>query len=197
MKPLLILLTLLCLTGPADYFISVAHLVGEEGHCTATSVMPGRWLTAGHCQLDHFADGNEALEVKQDLKADLRLVTGPIAPPFKVAKSEPEIGEEVVLIGWTDIYFELLAYEAPKPIVFFGHVQVIDAHLDYKDESGDNAVEGQRNFFGAGGGPGMSGGPILNRKGELVGMSDAFVRAPGFSMVSPTVKSIRKFLGLH
>jgi S1-C subfamily serine protease len=60
----------------------------------------------------------------------------------------------------------------------------------------DDSTPKIRNLFDAGAGPGMSGGPIVNARGEIVGVVEAILINPSIVVVSPTVQQIRQFLGL-
>lgn len=177
---------------PADALPSVGHLIQQGHHCTSVSVAVNRWLSVAHCQdIKAFGDGTAVEDVKIDAVKDLRLTTGPVAEPIPMAHDEPQLGETVWLFGWTDVYGALLNWVAPKPIMFTGHIAVLDVNVNFADVKIEHA-----NLILDGGGPGMSGGPVLNARGELVGIVQALSEHPSIVMMSPTVKTIRQFLGL-
>lgn len=164
---------------------SVAYVDGSTGHCTAWSVRISQWMTANHCVKynDLTINGVEVLIVKQDEKADLALLQGPKVTPLELAKQAPELGDDVYSFGWPG------EYPSMKPIFFHG-VFNVDPENDATLKHDMVGIDSQNGF-------GMSGGPIVNRDGKVVGMTEAIVRDPDSFMVeaySQTLKDIKKFL---
>lgn len=191
----LVLLGVPMTAGPnlGDLRSSVRMVSSEDGswHCTATAVRVKQWVTMAHCLPEMkpapwFAD-EQARVIKVDEKADLLLLDGgPVVLPIPVAKDEPELGEVVNLLGFPGLWQEPL-----PPLIFWGHVQVLDVPI-----KGDGLGDHSGNRFHEGGGAGMSGGAIVNAKGELVGLMEGGTEFPSVSVASPRVKDIRKFLGM-
>lgn len=161
---------------------------GPEGHCSGIRTAIKQVLTAAHC--DKFTSGQPSVGgsparlVKQDDKLDLMLLeTDQIGPAVEIAKAEPAIGTETVAIGWP------AGWDLPKPLPFFGHVQAVNVKV------ADGVPE--KNLFHEGGGPGMSGGPFVDKAGVVVGMVELEQEFPSISIASPTVKQMRSFLGLR
>jgi hypothetical protein len=126
---------------------------GTEGQCSAFSIAPGKWVTASHClnggpyTLDrtHSASVTEA----QDGGYGLAVLTSDLKRPGLKLGDKPKRGEDVLQTG----------YGAGGPLLFFEGVVVIPA-ITF-----DGAP---LQFTSALGMPGMSGGPIVNRKGRIV-----------------------------
>lgn len=178
--------------GPAKLdklYDSVAALIGEGAHCTAVSVRVGQWLTAEHCikrmPTGMVLNGEVVTVIAQDEKVDLALVKGPVASILPVAEREPELGEPVVILGWPN------GWTQRKPLMFFGRVQAVGF-----EASIENGPKQRYNAFHEGGGSGVSGGPVVNGEGKLVGLANAIAAYPSISLVGQSVKTIRKFLGM-
>jgi hypothetical protein len=128
---------------------------GNSGSCTAWAVKPFQWITAKHCKEPVMTIDNQLVEVIKETD-DLLLVSGPNVPPLLLAVKDPQIGDEVFLFGYPP------GYDWEKPIFFHGMVNT-DEHID---------GEIHHNLYGidSTGGPGMSGGPIINYDGRVVGV---------------------------
>jgi hypothetical protein len=126
---------------------------GTEGQCSAFSIAPGKWVTASHClnggpyTLDkvHTATVTEA----QEGGYGLAVLTSDLKRPALKIGDKPKRGEDVLQTG----------YGAGGPLIFYEGVVVIPA-ITF-----DGAP---LQFTSALGMPGMSGGPIVNRKGRIV-----------------------------
>lgn len=197
MKRIVLSLILLCslVSFPAaankslsDIMRSVVYLDGEAGHCTAFAVSVRQFLTAKHC-IDSMGklsiNNEESVVITIDHKHDLALISGPIIAPLEMASREPELGDEVVLIGWPRDWAD------QKPLLFFGRVAALKIAMKVDDNQ-----KHEMNFFHEGGGGGMSGGPIVNTHGQVVGLIQASATYPSVSVAGATVESIRKFLRL-
>jgi hypothetical protein len=180
-------------TTPVRVLPSVGHLLGEAGgQCTVASIGASLWLGAAHCAGLNKLGGAVLREVKVDDDADLRLLAGPPAPALRIASEDATPGEPVTLYGWTDGYVETTSPHNPSPLIMFGHTSTRRVLMTIEDDSTPKI----RNLFDAGAGPGMSGGPIVNARGEIVGVVEAILINPSIVVVSPTVQQIRQFLGL-
>lgn len=173
---------------------SIAKVQIPTGRCSAFSPMPRVWVTKLHCAEDGYEFkilGEKAEFVKEDIDLDLLLLTGPVVPSIRVAKTEPNLGDQITLFGWP------LAWDDAASYISYGHMSALgvwrDAdkygnHFDHQQHL--NAVDGTCYF-------GMSGGPAVNRRGEVVGVIDSFSQNPPIPIAYITpLKDLRKFLGL-
>jgi V8-like Glu-specific endopeptidase len=140
---------------------SMAKLLSDKGgQCSAFTVAPGKWVTASHCLNggNYTLDRQPAALVEAEfgdyglavLKSDLK------RPVLKLG-AKPKRGEDVLQTG----------YGAGGPLIFYEGVVVIPA-ITF-----DGAP---LQFTSAMGMPGMSGGAVINRKGQLVGVVIGAVR---------------------
>lgn len=155
-----------------------------DTHCTAFSVNPKYhgWVTAAHCIVDmekddtprhagaYFIDGHAANVVEVDVEKDLaRLVTPTWGIPtwLKLAKQAPVVGDSLETYGY--------AWGLKYPFYFTGIV----AASEYEDY-----IYTAMQAIG-----GMSGGPVVNSRGELVGIVHVGVGGGLFSADSPILGS--------
>jgi hypothetical protein len=132
---------------------SMAKLIAADGQCSAFSIAPGKWITAAHCLnggpylLDkvHVATVTEA----QPGAYGLAVLTSNLKRPALKVGDRPKRGDDVLQTG----------YGGGGPLIFFEGVVVIPA------VTFDGAP---LQFTSALGMPGMSGGPVVNRKGRVV-----------------------------
>lgn len=182
----LMLLALACSSAGntiEDALKSIAYLGGTDGHCSAFSVAPHKWMSAGHCTAltTPTIAGQPAKVVKSDVDGDMAIFEGPDAPVLRMTTREPRLGEKVFIGGFP------LDYPGPLGLVFFGQVQAVrvnPAPEVFKDDV---------NLFDLGFGPGDSGAPIM-RGDRVTGMLTAGRTFPGNSAASPTVKAMNNFL---
>jgi S1-C subfamily serine protease len=126
---------------------------GAEGQCSAFSIAPGKWVTAAHCLNGgpytlnrlHIATVTEA----QPGNYGLAVLTSDFTAPALKLGDRPKRGEDVLQTG----------FGGGGPLIFFEGVVVIPA------VTFDGAP---LQFTSALGMPGMSGGPVVNRKGRIV-----------------------------
>lgn len=143
---------------------SVAYLKHDkDGACTTFLVgIPDRWAAANHCVgKDMKINGEDVTVIKVSEELDLAMLRGPEGTMLPIAKKAPELGDRVYLVGWP------AGWEGERPMVFFGNV----ATDPYHDDQLGHVLYG----LDAGGGRGMSGGPIVNEKGDVVGMVEALM----------------------
>lgn len=162
----------------------LSHSMGvdpETGHpksyvCTGwiQNAAKGWGITAAHCIPDDtdsqpllVNDRIEVEVVKVDKEKDLAVIKIPVmmGPPIEFAK-DVNVLDEVVAIGYG-----------------YGKMKAEMRHVAGFD--GDNV------FFDNELAPGMSGGPIVNMQGELVGVVDATADAVG---VGIDLDALRDFL---
>lgn len=157
-------------------------LVGWGFSGTAFSIGGGRWITAAHVVgQERIVDlgGRVALVVRADSIADVALLLS-LAPPNEptFAFSPTAIGEPATATG----YVGHLGYG--WQIAVRGHITSInmDSHI----------------LFNGGAQPGLSGSPVLNEHGEVVGMISwamMFMGAPNGTMaVLVPASTIQEFI---
>lgn len=185
MKRLLLLLTLpfLFALGPSQFAGSVERLEFDEpGHCTAFSInqKEGYWLTASHClePAGMYIRGKLAKEVKVDLNMDLLILQSEVkAPALKLASTRPNEGDVIVSVGYPQW--------SEKLVVFWGRVVYPNASLSADLNPGMVGHEG--------GGPGMSGGPIVNEKGKVVSVLLGGAPMPSLLVFGPSWSDVVRF----
>ncbi len=128
-----------------------AYNAEDEAHpyiCTGFMVAPRRAITAAHCLPEDVAftiDGVDAIVIQRD--AHFALVSAGTKPALKLA-SQVKLQENVTTFGfaWGDMH------------VFHRSVSAF--------KGGDFATDGPL-------APGMSGGPVVNQAGDVVGINQA------------------------
>lgn len=151
-----VLLTAACASLPLHTMIRPTA-VADGGFCTAWAVGPTEWVTASHCT-NHgpmTIDGVATDVLLNDPEADLALLSGPAAPHwFKLGKA-PQWGDTVTVLGYSHQF-------TGKALLRF-EVKVVDPDNPFYNDQSHDLI-----WAGANGLPGLSGGAVLNRKGQAV-----------------------------
>jgi hypothetical protein len=132
---------------------SMAKLHTGNGQCSAFSIAPGKWVTASHC-LDGGPYLLERVHPATLTEAEfgmygLAVLTSDLKRPALRLGDKPKRGEDILQTG----------YGGGGPLIAFAGVALLS------DVAFDGAV---LQFTSALGMPGMSGGPVVNRKGRVV-----------------------------
>ncbi len=134
----------------------------DGGACTAWSVAPGRWVSAGHCVAEAKTGwtigGGHADLIAVGADADVSLLSGPVAPSLVVASQPPPVGASIVAYGYG---------MGKRDLLLIGGMVVSNASQFF-----DNDAVPLMLFSGANGLPGISGGPVLYR-GRVVSIITA------------------------
>lgn len=122
---------------------------GNPTICTGFMVAPRRALTAAHCvpedDVNFTVDGKDALVLKRD--GHFALVSAGDKPALRFA-DKLHFRDEVTSFGFA-----------------WGEMQVFTRHVS-GFKGGDFATDGPL-------APGMSGGPVVNQAGDVVGINQA------------------------
>jgi S1-C subfamily serine protease len=142
---------------------SVFSIRGAEMQCSAVLVGEnGIYLTAAHCAVEEMSiRGVPCKVLSRSESDDLAVFQAPSfnAPPMKVSKSDPKPGAEILQLG----YGLNAPVVTPIPSLFIGPVGPLGAPPV---------------VTAAGSLEGMSGGPIVNRRGEIVGLVSGVYDSP-------------------
>jgi S1-C subfamily serine protease len=157
--------------------VAISYYVGEgRGHiCTGfvVSATRGRVLTARHCVADTpivQVDGMDSIVIATTDSLALVSIPPMSKPPLEIRSDPPLIGESVQAFGygWGDMY-------------------VLGRHIAaFSEDELDIALDGPL-------APGMSGGPVVDNEGRVVGVNQASTEPPLISYICGQ-KEIRKFL---
>lgn len=141
--------------------------------CTGFVVDSARGLavTAAHCITDgeNFVDGEPTTVVR--MKSDLALIRVPVMskPPLRVRSDDPVLGEGIVSVGFG-----------------YGDLTVLSRGVaGYDSEDGYLYVDGPLI-------PGMSGGPILDARGEVVGVNQKSNSITGLACPPSEIRAFLK-----
>lgn len=129
---------------------------GEPGHCSMFSVseQPPLYVTAAHCASGPVTFGNlRFLPLEIDLQEDIAIFEGEAKLPALSLGATPRVGDPTMAVGYPGA--------SPKPIGIPTMYQGVFAAWGKPDEAPMAIFTGNTI-------PGMSGGPIINRRGEVV-----------------------------
>lgn len=163
--------------------ITVQTVMGE-GACTAFAIAQRMYLTADHCtpgqaDWDFMMDGHKAFVVKADETTDLAIVMTDIDKPILSLREAPlVIDEDVKAMGY--------AYGFLQPITIALKTQILEYTLEESIYPGTIFTPG---VIG-----GMSGGPIFDHQGRIIGIVQR-----GSAMIAYGVsnKTLREFIYYH
>ena len=139
-----------------DYRGALHAIIAGDNFCTAVKVGDnGILLSVAHCvegdkPIVHVDTGRDVVLLERNETMDIVVLQMAIGgKPLKVAKKEPEMGDETLSLGFgnTDL--------TPLPGYWIGKVGGKEDPMTVLTVS---AIHG------------MSGGPVVNRKGEIVGL---------------------------
>jgi S1-C subfamily serine protease len=126
--------------------------------CTAFMINASKRyaLTAAHCETEKMlADGTTAFKVFVDKRKDLMIIRVNIdRPSLRLAPQSVEVGEEVASMGYGAVL--------EQPMFRIGHIS--NVNLQIEELSGPYIIVDNK-FV-----PGQSGGPVVNQRGEVVGI---------------------------
>jgi len=156
--------------------------IGEKGACTGFVIDDARdyVLTAAHCDntesgKDLFVDSRPAKVKAKDIKADLMVlfVEDIDRPALKLAKHDPEIGEEIASYGY--------GWALEKPLFRVAHVSVDNITLEGYERAQRYGIDAS--FVG-----GQSGGPVFNATGEIIMIVQLGNDQAGFGVGAETIE---------
>ena len=142
--------------------------VGQAGNCTAFHIGREYWVTAAHCLkpgLPMVVSGTIMKFVKADMEHDVAVLRGPSARgSYRMARFAPSVDERVRLEGWMGIKWIGGAMPMMQMASFEGHLTARDVDDIARPHWPIVDVYEMSNAIG------VSGGPIVNSKGDLVGI---------------------------
>jgi serine protease Do len=167
----------------SDTLKSVVYIETDDGSCTGFIVDTKRKyvMTAAHCiSKDIWLDRVEGRLVSKETRRDLAIYEvkelDPAKPALRLADDDPEVGQEVVSLGYG------MGLERPmarKAMVSDTRVEITGI---------DGAFIGLDSAFIGG----QSGGPVVNSKGEVVMIVQ---RASGTMGIGVAASVIREKMG--
>lgn len=192
---LLLAVSFLTMLKPAEVAKTVPLVVitaDATGYCSAAPIARHIYLTAGHCIEDDATfevGGHTAVLAKLDKEHDLAELVCPDCngKPFRVSNVEPVEGDWVVAYGWA---------HGERMVSAGGAVTATRLEQVICEAGGENcdvvtAMRWNGHLI-----PGMSGGPTLNDRNEIVGVNQAAGRNDGDSLSVPLLE-IRQFLDVN
>jgi S1-C subfamily serine protease len=158
---------------------SVVYIENDESACTGFVIDQERKyvLSAAHCDADKvWVDRVTSRAISKDTKKDLVVYEvkdlDPSRPALKLASHSPEIGQEVLSVGYG------MALERP----FFRKAMVSDTAVQIPDYGGP-FIALDAAFVG-----GQSGGPVVNHAGEVVMIVQAANGTTGIGVSADTIR---------
>jgi S1-C subfamily serine protease len=160
---------------------SIKQLFNNEGVgiCSAWALRdkPGVWVTANHCPA-HGAKVGEI--IKQDPENDLAAFRGDTVKGLDVATEDVQLLDEVIVAAFPG--GQPFFFAVPGNIVSFTKEKVEGMELEF-------AIVADVGM------PGMSGGPVLNKSGEVVGLVHAAQDVSGVNLTGISrLRILRAFL---
>lgn len=160
--------------------LSIVNTNGEEeAVCTVWSIGPRKFLTAAHCILNndvYVIDGREAIPIKIDKKKDMAILLADVVrEALPIRDGTLTKGEIVHGVGYAEGLNE--------PVITDQKTSVL--RIEIGDGPFGNVFVGP--FI-----QGMSGGPIVDEFGNVVGMVQATTPQLGFGVDSPTIEQFIK-----
>lgn len=161
---------------------SVVFLENSHGTCTAFVIDQPKnlVLTAAHCydELPRLYVDNKPVTkvVSRDTKKDLLVlsVDGLDRPALTLAKNDPTTGDEVASRGF--------GYGLEEPFFRVHHVSAHNLDIDYQNIGGP-LIAVDTTYVG-----GMSGGPLVNLEGHVVGIVQLGTESVGFGVGAETIR---------
>ena len=173
---LLLSLSLSSYTAMVDHVsASVTLVTNAEGSCSGFVVAPHRVMTADHCVGESMkSDGVEATVVKEDEGHDLALLDVPTDRPILGFQDTPVVQfQQLTAIGHGFGWLQLTVLRVTVMLV------AVSPTADYFD-----GILVQGGYI-----HGMSGGPVVDDSGLIVGIVQQVNEGAGFGMNSPTMKA--------
>ena len=195
MRTLFAVLLSLSLLHPSDnawihvydkvYANNLVQVHVEDGYCTGEVVAKSRVLTAFHCLSSASLDGEVIDQFHSHFQFDTQLldpgndlallnVSVPNKVPIHLAAGEAKPEEEVMAIGYGEFF------DGTRESFILTHVVGLSLSYGVLDHLLKH---------------GYSGGPVVNIKGELVGVNEANMNAAGIGLYTP-LAAVKDLLGV-
>jgi S1-C subfamily serine protease len=156
-----------------------------DGSCTGFIIDSEKHhvLTASHCDSDKIlADGTNTYKLFKDDRKDLMVLRASFidGPALRLAAAPPDRGDEVASMGY--------GHGLDDPMFRVAHVSNVKMEIE--------GLSGPFNMVDSTFVPGQSGGPVVNDRGELVGIVQMLGNGFGIGVGSDTIKSrVGKYFG--
>ena len=167
--------------------------------CTAFSInaKEGYWISAAHCfslPFDVYIAGekiNWTMDVNQEL--DLIIFAGPKADgEYRLAKRPPLVGDEVKMVGYLGSQSSSRFIPPPRP----AHLTTVFGRIAMLNHNTDETIMVRwpvLDLYDMSCGGGMSGSPILDGRGEVVGVLVGGQVVPPYFCGSPPFEKLKEF----